>query len=289
MGSNPTVNCQLKALKRFLQFANLPVIDLRSAPEFNSGHLTGASHFYIQELNDRLFELPQKNVPLRLIGSQQSLQSAYQQLTQKGYQVAACLQWDLSLCEHLIQQNLLVKGSHSVTLWSPAPLVELFQQRFAKLSTGNQGLDIACGSGRDSIYLARNGWQMTAIDYSAKAINNLKKLSTSHQVEVNSFCLDFEKNLTAFELMQEKYHLILVNRYLYRPLLPIIKSKLAAGGLLVYQTFLKGSEKFRGPKKARFLLRPGELANTFNDMDILLDRVEILADGRPTNIFIAQK
>jgi hypothetical protein len=50
-----------------------------------------------------------------------------------------------------------------------------------------------------------------------------------------------------------------VTHYLHRPLLPTLVDSLERGGLLVYETFAVGNERFGKPSNPAFLLRPGEL------------------------------
>jgi hypothetical protein len=64
---------------------------------------------------------------------------------------------------------------------------------------------------------------------------------------------------------------------------------LAPGGVLLYQTFMQGSEQFGSPRNPNYLLRPHELAQTFAGLTILLDEVEYLEDGRPLSAFIARR
>ena len=59
------------------------------------------------------------------------------------------------------------------------------------------------------------------------------------------------------------FDLIVVVRYLHRPLFPWIERSLAPGGILLYETFREGQQRFGPPRRARHLLRPGELTTTF--------------------------
>ncbi len=58
----------------------------------------------------------------------------------------------------------------------------------------------------------------------------------------------------------QRFDLIVVTNYLHRPILPDILGALAPGGLLLYETFALGNERFGKPSNPDFLLRPGELA-----------------------------
>jgi len=52
---------------------------------------------------------------------------------------------------------------------------------------------------------------------------------------------------------------IVVANYLWRPLLPVLRASLSSGGVLIYETFAEGNERFGRPSNPEFLLRPGEL------------------------------
>jgi len=62
---------------------------------------------------------------------------------------------------------------------------------------------------------------------------------------------------------------IVVTNYLHRPLLPILAQSLAEQGVLIYETFMVGNEKFGKPSNPDFLLRPGELLQAFADLAVV--------------------
>ena len=65
------------------------------------------------------------------------------------------------------------------------------------------------------------------------------------------------------------YDGIVVTNYLYRPLLPAIATALAPGGVVIYETFAQGNERFGRPRNPNFLLRPGELLDAFAGLTIV--------------------
>jgi tellurite methyltransferase len=90
------------------------------------------------------------------------------------------------------------------------------------------------------------------------------------------------------------FDLVTVARYLHRPLLPHLYSLIRPGGFLVYHTFMKGCESTQvgRPKRPQFLLQPDELRSVFGEqlgMEIIVDRVDTIHDGRPTSFFVARK
>ncbi|MDQ7048049.1 MAG: methyltransferase domain-containing protein [Enterobacterales bacterium] len=267
----------------------MPVIDLRSLSLYKQGHLKGASHFPIGTLVERLSELPSRHQVLCLFGTETQIIEASHFLIMKNYRV----KYQILACDSFFQQishrGWLEIGNHSKRLWQPAPVVKRFNKHFSKLTTAKYGLDLACGAGRDSLYLAQSGWQMCAIDYSQSALDKLNKLSENLSLPVETQLLNLEKDFSTLIAQEARYDLIIVVRYLHRPILEMLPLLLKSRGILVYQTFMQGCEAFGSPKNPRFLLKAGELAETFNNFNILYDHQELLEDGRPTNAFIAQK
>lgn len=266
----------------------LPLIDCRSQDDFTASHIDGATHIPSAELFHRMHELPMRNVALQLCGCENSTAQAKAFLSDKGYDILYSQNWDKEL---FAEQGLpLISGSNSRRLWQPAGIVEFFEQHFgAKVEAAKQGLDIGCGAGRDLVYLATQGWQMTGIDYHQDALERANALAHYNQTEIKGLALDLEKGTPELLQLKQEFDLVCVVRYLHRPLFEQIKAIIKPGGFIVYQTFMQGCEKISRPRNPNFLLKPGELAQTFSGYNILLDEVEHLSDGRPVARFIAQK
>lgn len=263
---------------------NHGLIDLRPRSEFCQGHLHHACNLPADILADNMHLLPDNHTPLRLSGNSAELETASTFLREKGYQVVEQMLWQNSMAE--------VIDGRSARLWQPAPLVQQFIDEYApRLQTqGKRGLDLACGAGRDTVYLAMNGWNMLGIDYRQDALNRVRSLAEHQSVSVNTQLCDLETGDTPFTPWEEgTFDLINVARYLHRPLFPYLKNLIAPQGILLYHTFMTGSEAFGSPKNPNFLLRQHELATYFDDWMIWQDDIISLADGRPMSYFIAQK
>ena len=296
---------RLRSLPEFLQSSSAPVIDLRTKDEFLGCHLKGSTHIPLDDIIERMYELPKRDVPLRLCGSLEILETAERKLSDKGYHIDATLDWN-KLHPSELNSSLFESGNCSIQLWSPAPIVRYFNEEVwrkrqvqdesmnMKALQQNQtvapsALDIACGSGRDSVYLAQDGWQVTAIDYLSGALEKTQQLGLRNGVDLETIQLDLESENSSLEGLNRTFDMVQVIRYLHRPLFASIKSLLNPGGYIVYQTFMEGCEEFGKPKNPRFILKKGELSREFSGFNVLVDDVELLQDGRPTNIFIAQK
>lgn len=271
----------------------LPIIDCRTFEAFCCGHLVGASSIPAAEMPGRMHELPKTTQPVALCGDAASLRTAREFLARKGYQVAGQTEWTPQLAADLQAQGLLESGGASPRLWRPAPLIARFVNGIAPAHgiIPGKGLDIGCGSGRDMTYLAIHGWEMTGIDASAEALQRAQALAASQGVSIRTECRDLETGADPFaDVGAATVDLVCVARYLHRPLFPWMQRLLKPGGVVIYQTFMQGCEHSAvgRPRNPNFLLRPGELAERFAGAEILLDEVEILADGRPVSAFICR-
>jgi len=291
----PGISCATQSnVKKNTPRMPIPVLDLRSVLAFNQSHIINSASFPIEELSDRLHELPVRTRPIELFGSLEQLQKATAFLSGKGYLIVNRQVASEKKLLQLKQSEKLVSGGAYQRLWQPAAIVKRFIQSYAADCENKSGLDLACGSGRDSVYMSMQGFTMTAIDYLPSALEKLSDLAGRCEQSIHVIQLDLEKtseetNKNPFEVLAGPFGCVTVVRYLHRPGLAQLKSLIDVGGYIVYQTFMKGCEEFGSPKNPRFLLEAGELANIFSDFEILVDDVEYLADGRPTNCFIAKR
>ncbi|MGX5203155.1 methyltransferase domain-containing protein [Aliikangiella sp. IMCC44632] len=286
-------NSFIYQLADFIGLKPNPVIDLRSREAFAQGHYSDAANFPVESIISRLYQLPTKSSLLYLIGTEQDINEATRALNQKGYAIGASLVWSVSLAAQLKAKHLLSLGEQSPRLWQPAPVIERLvksaQTNSANPLSGLRALDIGCGGGRDAVYLALHGCQVVAVDYQQAAISKVSELAKQHSVKVTAQVLDLEIENNALDQIDGEFDIISVVRYLHRPLLSQIKRKLKPHGFVAYQTFSEGCEAFGKPKNPRFILKNGELAKVFSDFKILCDETIWLNDGRPNNVFIAQK
>jgi len=122
-------------------------------------------------------------------------------------------------------------------------------------------LDLAAGAGRHARLLRDSGFTVLAVDRDVSAL--LPLAGPRCEVRV----LDLETG-APWQLGQG-YDGIVVTNYLHRPLLPSIAHALAPGGILIYETFALGNERFGRPRNPDFLLRPGELLEAFAGLTVV--------------------
>jgi SAM-dependent methyltransferase len=112
-------------------------------------------------------------------------------------------------------------------------------------------LDVACGGGRHSrLFLERN-LEVVAVDREAQAIPGARFVQA-----------DLEGG-GPWPFAGQRFGAIVVTNYLHRPLFPHLAATLAEDGILIYETFMLGNEKYGRPSNPDFLLRPGELLEAF--------------------------
>jgi SAM-dependent methyltransferase len=116
---------------------------------------------------------------------------------------------------------------------------------------GSSALDLAAGGGRHSRLLLDHGLRVTAVDRDPDQQPDAPGL-----VKITAV-LEAGR---PWPLGAKRFDLIVVTNYLHRPILPDILAAVAPGGLLLYETFALGNERFGKPSNPDFLLRPGELA-----------------------------
>lgn len=128
-------------------------------------------------------------------------------------------------------------------------------QRFAHLIPDGEVLDLASGSGRHSRFAAQLGHDVLAVDRDADALRRCAgPRITTQQIDLESGSSDA---IVAF--VPNRFAGIIVSNYLHRPLFEHIAASLAPGGVLIYETFALGNERFGKPSNPHFLLSPGEL------------------------------
>jgi SAM-dependent methyltransferase len=136
----------------------------------------------------------------------------------------------------------------------PAPLLV----QVADLLPPGRALDLACGPGRNALYLARLGWQVTAVDSSASAIAHLRRQAP----HVDARFADLERG--EFAIGPAAYDLICDFYYLQRDLFPAIREGVRPGGVFAGAVHL-----FDPGHNPAFSLRPGEFRAEFDGWKIL--------------------
>ncbi len=138
-------------------------------------------------------------------------------------------------------------------------------RRFVPLiRPGGRVLDLAAGAGRHTRLLLDMGFCVTCVD---RNIEGLRPFA-GDRCEIRAIDLEAgapERVLGALGL----YDGIVVTNYLYRPLFASIAAALMPNGVLIYETFAVGNERFGRPRNPDFLLRRGELIDAFAALTVV--------------------
>jgi SAM-dependent methyltransferase len=124
--------------------------------------------------------------------------------------------------------------------------------------TRGRALDVACGAGRNSLYLAANGFEVTALDISSVALDRGRRAAAERGLAVDWQCADLDADPERV-LPPGRFDLIVWARYVHKTLMPYLIARLAPGGALLCEQHLITDEPVAGPTSTAFRLAPGEL------------------------------
>jgi tellurite methyltransferase len=135
------------------------------------------------------------------------------------------------------------------------------------LPASGRALDVAAGTGRNSVALAAHGLIVDAVDVSWQGLRRAMSLARQHDASINPVVLDLRRDW----LPSRRYDVIVNSFFLLRDLLPTIRAALKPGGWLVFETLTVTQMEITPQHGAdrRYLLRPGELRRLFEDFAIL--------------------
>jgi SAM-dependent methyltransferase len=138
--------------------------------------------------------------------------------------------------------------------------------RFAPLIQQGEVLDLACGGGRHARLLAAAGHQVLAVDRDAAALDRAAGRG------IRILQVDLENPVeggASWPFEAGRFSGIVVTNYLHRRLFPHIVASLAPEGVLIYETFAQGNERFGKPSNPDFLLVPGELLDATRALRVI--------------------
>ena len=141
------------------------------------------------------------------------------------------------------------------------------QQRV--LPPSGRALDVAMGTGRNALYLASLGYEVTGIDVSGVAVARCREEAVRLGLRIEAI----QANLQLYEIAIDVYDIVTNFYYLQRDLAPHLTAALRPGGVLVFETFTTEQRQFGwGPQQEEFLLQPGELRSLFPGLEVLTYR-----------------
>jgi len=263
--------------------ARRSILDVRAEEDFLAGHAPGAVNIPAPELARRAHELPPKGAAISLFDDDPArLAIVSERLRERGYVVEET--W-LGLAD------LDERGPSRARLWQPSPFLVEALERIGALAGAapprGRALDLACGCGREAVWLALAGYEVEAIDALPDALERAEDLARRSGARLTTIRQDLKRSPA---LPPARYDLVTVLRFLHRPLLPAIRESVAPGGFVVYEAFhRRDAAKGRRRLKDDHTLEDGELAAAFAGCEALIARDGVERGGRTFSQFLGRR
>lgn len=328
-----------------------PILDVRDTRAFRRGHLPGAVHLDETQVFEEPYLLPPRHRRFFVVGRDTTHANAValrlreagwvgaeplqpRALSVDGTETEPLRQFEVSdaigadakrlpaneLTHVLGMDSPSLEASKFVSsredawtarghLWEPAPFLEEVE---LLLPTSGRAVDLACGSGRNAVYLGLQRLRRSSaheiqnqtrgaaddmvlgVDILPDAIEQARRLRRAAGCParlVRFHCADLTDEAKIRSILRpQRYSVVMCFRYLDRALLPHIGRALSPGGMVVYETFLAKQREVHGkPSNPAFLLEPGELRRAFEDLEILRYREGEDATGNFTASLLARR
>jgi len=183
-----------------------------------------------------------------------------------------------------IKWNRRYESEESYLGLHPSPFLQREIKRIRQLAPGRCAIDVACGEGRNSIFLAQHGFQVTGIDISDTGLDKARKRAKDAGVD-----MDFQQVDLDGYIFTKRYDLIINFNFLLRDLIVEEFQALSPGGVLVFDTIMASDELLASHNPA-YLLRQGELQKIFEQFDgEILVSEELCSGEMPTARVLFQK
>jgi SAM-dependent methyltransferase len=158
------------------------------------------------------------------------------------------------------------------------------QRHGSLLPSSGNALDVACGRGRNALWLAARGLSVDAVDRDADAIAALQAAALDRGLVVHARVADLESGTP--DIPPAAFDVVVVTHYLHRPLFPALIAALKPGGLLVYETFTRAQAARGKPSNPAFLLEPGELRRLVAPLEIVAEREGVFGNSDVASVVV---
>lgn len=223
------------------------LLDVRPSSGPNEPPIAGAAWIPAAELAGKVSELPRRGCPLLVAGAGTGFNEAIGWLTKNGWPAAVS---DFSFAND---------SPPMPRLWSPT---EFLLEAIEHLVPG-AAIDLACGTGRDAVFLASEGWNVTAIDLLPDALAKARALGARYLPSGSPPVHWVQADLEKVTPDVASANLVCCFRFLDRNLLCEVARRLTPGSHVVIETFTVENFLKHGKPSKRHSLEPGELASIF--------------------------
>lgn len=163
----------------------------------------------------------------------------------------------------------------------------LLERHISSFNVG-RALDIACGAGRNSLYLASLGYRVDGVDISEAALERARSSAAERDLHLHLTASDLDHGLPDAIASDTRYDLIVVVRYVNTKLVKDLCNLLAPGGALVCEEHLVSAEDVAGPSTPAWRVGPGELLEAARSLDIRFYREGLILDPDGRRVSLAQ-
>ena len=149
-------------------------------------------------------------------------------------------------------------------------------------------LDVACGAGRNALFLAGAGFAVDAVDISSAGLERLEADAVAQGLEIRTIEADLENGLPSAPSLKDRYELIIVVRYVNLPLFEPLIGRLADGGVLISEQHLQTTADVVGPRNPDYRLAPNALLDSVKQLRIHYYREGFVVDPDGRRAALAQ-
>lgn len=160
--------------------------------------------------------------------------------------------------------------------------------RFAGQLKRGRALDVACGAGRNALFLAEAGFEVDAIDISEAGLERLRSEAAGSGLGIRALAADLEHGIPDTLPLGSDYDLIVMVRYVNLSLAESLADRLAPTGVLISEQHLKTDEDVIGPRNPAYRLAPSELLDTVLELRVHYYREGIVTDPDGRRAALAQ-
>ena len=157
---------------------------------------------------------------------------------------------------------------------------------------GGRAIDVACGLGRNALFLARQGWRVAAVDISPVALEQLAATAAQENLDITCRPVDLESSkpgeLGSRLFGAQQYDLALMVRYTNLPLIASLANASKPGGYVIVEEHLVSDAEVVGPSNPRYRVAPGALRSAAAGLDVLAYEEGLVVDPDGRTAALAQ-
>jgi SAM-dependent methyltransferase len=232
------------------------ILDPRPADLASAEPLADAVNIPLVELPQRTHELPPRDEVVRVGGPRDLAERTADWLARHGREAAVA---------PAVPEPRAGEPGTIGRLWRPNAWLD----EVANELTPRAALDLACGSGREAVFLAARGWSVVAVDVLPDALERARDLArryAPHAQPIQWVEADLERATPGYG---REFDLIVGFRFLHRPLFERFAQWLRPGGSVVWETFTTmHRDKHAKPLRDEYVLRAGELPKLLSGYEI---------------------